>query len=184
MRRPTFARWIRREALRLADARNFNLHALVAQAQRGDARDARMLAAALLLYAHENGCVDRLVSFVWDDDLRTEYEQTERKLGDRSAEKLALRGTPMMSLPQPYRDVLAAFDEAYHGPERMANEKELIWQKTHEAQLRLAMQPTAIARDLDLDPSNLAAYLKGGNCDRVTMQTAQRILAYLETKIA
>ena len=174
MRRPRFYRWIRGRVLQLADTRAFNLRKLAARAQEGLSSD---LAAALLLYAHENNCVERLMSFVYDDALRSEFESVERHLGDRSIEKLALRGTPMRSLPDEYRAFLDDYALAYHTPERIAAEKRSLLETVRATMLRTGVSPTELARTLGIDRGNLNAFLTRDEIGRITLEDAQRLVA-------
>ena len=178
MRRPRFNRWIKSEAMRLAHTTSFNLRRLTALAQRQRA-ESDELAAALLLYAHENGHLERLLSYVYDDELRAEYATVEQRLGNRSVERLALRGTPMMSLPQSYRTFLERFEAAYHTPERIADEKQQLWEQTRQAMLRSGLLAAELARALNLDAANLNAYLTRGETHRFTLETARSIATYV-----
>lgn len=179
MRRPIFKRWIRTEVLRIARTSSFNLRRLAAQVQREE--DTEDLAAALLLYAHENGYAEKLLSYVFDEQLKAEYVKVLAKLGKRSAERLALRGTPMKSLPPAYTALLMAYDDAYHAPELIANDKMDIWDQVHVAQLKTGAAPTHVAYALRLDPANTSAYLKNAAVEKFTVETAQQILDYLNS---
>ena len=173
MRRPCFHRWIRRRVLELAQMRMFNLRMFAARAQQDPGGE---LAAALLLYAHENDCLERLMAYVYDPDLRREYEAVERHLGQRSIERLALRGTPLQSLPERYRAFLEEFERAYHRPEHIAAEKRVLLDQTRAAVLRSGASPTELARQLNLDRANVSAYLAHGEIGRLTLEDAKRLL--------
>ena len=178
MRRPRFNRWIKLEVLRLAHTTSFNLRRLAARAQR-ELAESDELAAALLLYAHENDQLERLLSYVYDESLRAEYIAVEQRLGKRSIERLALRGTPMMSLPVRYREFLDRYESAYHTPERVASEKQVLWEQSSQAMLRSEIIPSELARELHLDVANLNAYLMRGETQRFTLDTARTIAQYL-----
>lgn len=172
MRRPTFARWIRVHVLDVSNAQSFNLRKLAAQAQQDAPAE---LGAALLLYAHENKCLGRLLSLIHDDALRREYETVEKHLGQRSIERLALRGTPMNSLPGAYRDLLADYERAYHVPELVAEEKRSLRDRAHAGILNSGTSPAELARVLNVDPGNLNAFLTRGETHRLTLETARRL---------
>ena len=172
MRRPCFNRWIRSQVLSIAGTRSFNLRKLAAKAQ-GE-HDERLL-AALMLYAHENSCVEKLLSYVYDDSARTELISVEQRLGARRIEQLALRGTPMRSLPPDYCDFLIGFEEAYHTPERVDAEKRQLLEQARANLLRTGSSPTELARDLGVDRANLNAYLVRGETQRVTLDVARRL---------
>lgn len=148
---------------------------MAARAQRNRAAGDNELSYALYLYAHENDQFDRLMTFIYDEELAEEYRAVEQRFGSRSIERLALRGTPMMSLPEPYRAFLEAYDRAYHTPERIAAEKVTVWEATRDALLRSGVSPAEIARALEIDPGNLSAYLTHGETHRFTLATARAI---------
>ena len=154
---------------------------LAARAQEGLSCD---LAPALLLYAHENECLDRLMSFIYDDALRTEFESIERHLGNRSIERLALRGTPMRSLPDAYRNLLEDYARAYYTPEFIAAEKREMLEQTKAAVLRSGASPTELARMLGVDRGNLNAYLTRNEIGRLTLEDAKRLAAFAKQPAA
>jgi hypothetical protein len=176
MRRPVLGRWAKKVAMEHAGASSFDLRALSAKAQR---EHDEVLAAALLLFATESDRIDRLMSFVWDDDLRTEYENVLAKLSGRSAEKLALRGTPMMSMPPAYRKLMEDYAAAYQAPERIEEEKRRLWEQTRNLQIRKGISPMKVARALKLDPPNTSAYLKNGSVEKFTLDTVRDIYDYV-----
>lgn len=177
MRRPRFHRWIKKRVLEESRSKRFSLRKLAAFVQGEECRN-DSLAAALLLYAHENGCLERLMSFVYDDALRAEYKAVEGHLGQRPIERLALRDTPMYSLPDAYRGILEEYKRAYHAPERIASEKQTLREQAHDAVLRSGASPAELARALGLDRANLNAYLTRGEIHRLTLADAKRLAMY------
>ena len=172
MRRPKFSRWIHKEILRIVGVGRFNMRKFAAQAQNDVNGE---LAAALLLYAHENDCLDTLLPLITDKHLLDVYTKVEKHLGDRSIERLALRGTPMMSLPPQYRDLMARFEEAYYTPERIAEEKRELHQKVLDAVQRSGASTAEIARELGIDRANLSAYLAKGETHRLSTEAIERL---------
>ena len=136
------------------------------------------LAAALLLYAHENNCIEQLMENVHDEALAAEFAKVERHLGDRSVERLALRGTPMMSLPPQYRDIMASFEEAYYKPERIAAEKRELCEKAQLALRESGASATEIAQELGIDRANLSAFLANGETHRLNLEDARKLAHY------
>lgn len=179
MRRPRFHRWIRLETLRIANVDTFSLRKLAWQAQH-DHNEA--LAASLLLYAHENDQIERLFSFIHDDALRAEYKEVEGHLGHRSVERLALRGSPMMQLPQQYRVFLERYALAYHKPENQASEKEYLRRSSADFAQKQGLSSLEVARALDVDPGNMHAYLVRGDIGRFTLAFARVINKYLQER--
>lgn len=177
MRRPRFRNWARSELLRRSGSSSFSLQKLASLAQSGAHED---ISPLLALYAHEAECVDRLFTFVYDANLREEYLRIEHHLGKRSVERLALRGTPMMSLPLSYCSVLEAYEHAYHTPEHARAAKEAIRNRSWNVMLQLGITPAELARALDTDPANLHAFVVRGDVDRFTLEKAQELERYLQ----
>ena len=172
MRRPRFQNWARSELLKAACSRSFSLRKMAALAQsRSDAT----FVATLMLYAHEAGCLERLLALVYDPGLLDEFRSVEHHLGQRSVERLALRGTPMMALPQVYRTVFRAYEAAYHAPELQDQEKQALQQRSKLSMLKLGLSPSEIAHDLGLNYANAHAYLVRGDTHRFTLATARAI---------
>lgn len=176
MRRPRFGNWARAELLRETGLQSFSLRKLAALAQ---ATDTSHIAPSLFLYAHETGCISRLMSFVYEPGLYDEYESIEHHLGKRSVERLALRGTPMMSLPESYRSVLTSFESAYHKPELIEKKKRELQQAAHRSMLRSGTSPAEVAKQLGLDAGNTHAFLVRGETQRFSLESAERIERFL-----
>jgi len=171
-----FHSWARRQLLALAGMRKFSLRKLAAYAQREGTPEFR---AGLFLYAHETDCVERLMSFVYDETVREEYLAIEDRLGARELERLALRGTPMMLLPVAYRGWFEKFEQAYHAPERDAQEKRDLLGRSRAVMLTQGISPGEVADALGLNHANAYAYLSSGDIGRFTVQTAREIAGYL-----
>ena len=169
MRRPTFDRWIKREVMRISKAETFNFRKLAAQAQRPNAPD--RLAAALLLYANETGRVEKLLELVWNESTI---------LDGRSAEKLALRGTPMMSLDPAYWSFLARYADAYYAPERAASQKREIWEEARQAQLKKGISPIEAAEACGFDAANVTMFLNHADLGRLTLKDIKQLRNYLK----
>lgn len=176
MRRPKFLNWARAELLRSTGLETFDLRKIAAVAQ---SEESPALATTLMLYAHEADCLDRLMSLTYDSELRKHFVSIEQRLGKRSVERLALRGTPMMTLPKACREVFAAYDRAFHSPELADAEKQELQVKAHEAMLRSGVSPTHVARELNLDPGNMHAFLIRGETKRFTLETTRRIADFV-----
>ena len=178
MRRPVFERWVRREVMREAGTTSYNLRKLAARAQRPGSTE--RFSALLLLSAYESGRFERLMGYIHNADLAAEYRDVATRLAQRPAEKLALRGTPMMSLPPVYRNIFAEFEDAFHEPEALAQRKRSYWEKSRSLQLRTGVTSVEVSKALELDPSNTSSYLKNGSVNRVSLNTAQLICEHLE----
>lgn len=184
MKRPTFERWIRRECCAIAQTDSFSLVKLaaLAQSQRkgpGDTVSRRRLAAALQLYALSNGCSQRLNNHVWDKKLLEKYVRVERAIGARDIQRLALRGTPMLSLPSEYRTLMTAFYENYYSPEISAEKKRALREQARELQLKTGTTSTDIARATGIAVTNVVAFLKNGEVSRISIEGIEDMLAFL-----
>ena len=177
MRRPRFKNWARSELLRTSGLKAFSLRKLAALAQ---STDTEVCPELLFLYAHEAGCSDRLQSLLYEQKLIERFNSIEHQLWNRSVERLALRGTPMMSLPEKYREVLAAYERAYHAPEIIDSEKKALQESARLKMLKSGLSPADIATSLDVDVSNIHAYLVRGETQRFTLERAQAIDALLD----
>ena len=175
MRRPRFHRWIRLECLRLAHTESFNLRKLTALAQQPGNED---LATVVFLYAHENGKLGKLMSYLHDDQLAEEFQAVEANLGQRSLERLALRNAPLLLMPERYRQVLARYKDAYHAPEVLAAEKQRLCDIVRTRMLQQGISPAEVARSLKLDPGNASAFLAHGDMSRFTLETTRTIAAH------
>ena len=178
MRRPTFDRWIKREVMRISKSETFNFRKLAAQAQRPNAPD--RLAAALLLYANETGRVEKLFELVWNESTRREYEDVLSILDGRSAEKLALRGTPMMSLDPAYWSFLTRYADAYYAPERAASQKRELWEEARQAQLKKGISPIEAAEACGFDAANVTMFLNHADLGRLTLKDIKQLRNYLK----
>ena len=186
MQRPAFDRWIRRECLSLAGTDAFSLPKLAALAQspHKDASDRvsrKRLAAALHLYAMANGCEPRLASRIYDPKLQAEQQRVSAAIGARDPQRLALRNTPLLFLPTEYRELLSAYHAAYYTPERLAEEKRHLQQQSRQLQLQKAIPAAEIARAAGIAPTNATAYLTSAKIEKVTVETARQIQAYLQS---
>ncbi len=187
MRRPVFNRWIKQECCRIAGRDRFSLpqFAALAQSSRKDSADTvsrKRLAAALHLHAIVNDCLRRLHEHVWKGSLAERYERIESAIGARDLQRLALRGTPLMSLPQEYRDILQSFYEAYYAPELLAQQKRELHEKSRLLQLQAGVTSTEIANACGIALPNAVAYLKNGAVEKVSLEAAQAVLEFLETR--
>lgn len=184
MRRPTFERWVKRECCRIAHAETFSLPKLAALAQSprkgpSDKVSRKRLAAALHLYAMSNGVTGRLHAHVYQETLKQKLSQVESHIGARDIQRLALRGTPMLSLPIEYREILKAFQDAYHAPELTAARKKDLQAQSRSLQLQLGLTPTEIAKAVGATPTNVTAYLTSAATEKLSLKTAQSIQTYL-----
>ena len=187
MRRPTFKRWIRRRCCALARVDKFSFMTLMALAQspakKRDGIDRTSLAAALHLHALSNNCIPHLREYTFSDELREKQARVESALGARDIERLALRGTPLLTLPVEYREILQAFYDNYHLPEKVAQEKLALQEQARDMQVRYAVFSIDIANATGIAAPNVVAFLKHADVGRVTLDGAESIVNYLKTRV-
>ena len=163
--------------MRAAGVDSFNFRRLVALAQHDDAP--ADLVPALLLYANETNRTDKLLALLWNDRVREEYEEVLGKIGGRSAGRLAMRSTPMMSLRPAYWKFLSRYADAYYAPERIASEKRELWEQARQAQLKTGASSSEVARACGLDIANTNMFLSHADLGRLTLEDAERVAQYL-----
>ncbi len=175
MRRPTFVRWAKREALLAANAKAFGFKRLAGLLQDGFEN----VKAPLFLYAYETDDLTRLRRYILDASLLDELKRVENVMGERSVEKLALRGTPMRLLPPEYQACLDAFARAYRTPERLEAEKRVLWEQTTHEQKRKGIPNSTVYQRLGLNPGNVNAYLKDGAVEKLSLENARILLEFV-----
>lgn len=176
MRRPSFKGWIKAEILRKTGADSFSMRRFAALAQ------ARMpeLAPYLVFYAAEHNSLVKLLSYIWDEELHTSMTRAARALGQRDLQRVALLGRYRNQLDEPYALVMDDFLKAYGAIESKADEKRIIWERTHELLLHTGIPVSLIVKELGLNSGNLYAYMNHGDVSKMSQKNAEAILAFLE----
>jgi hypothetical protein len=182
MRRPVFSRWIKKQVQEIAGVDSLNLRRLAAAAQKDKPR----LIEPLLLYAITAGYTDRLISFIYQDDIRESYEQVLSTikgiygdLGLIDFEGIALSGQFENTMPREYGKFLASYRTSYNRPETTRDSKRMRWERSRKLQLEKGVSAADIYRALGLNAGNVNAYLKYGDTDKVSLQNANDIMNYL-----
>ena len=175
MRRPVFIRWIKKQVLEIAGTDSFSLRRLAALAQKDKPR----LAEPLLLYAVAAGHTDRLMSFIYQEDIRKSYEKVLSILKGVDLKEAALSGRLDDALPREYGKFLASFRASYNRPETVKDSKYLRWERSRAIQLEKGINTADVYRALGLNAGNVNAYLKHGDIDKVSLQNATDIMDYL-----
>lgn len=177
MQQIVFHRWVRRQ-LTEAGKGSFSLGRLAAKAQ---AENDERLQALLLLYAHGENKLERLLGYIWLDGLADEFLTSSTAIGNRDIGKLALRGTPLLALPEKYNAVMREFANAFKSTTIKANTKHALWEETRALQIKRGIRNCDIYRALDLNPGNTNAYLKHGAVEKMSLANAQLIKEYVES---
>jgi len=175
MRRPVFVRWIKKQVLEIAGTDSFCLRKLTAVAQNEKPR----LAEPLLLYAVAVGHTDRLMSFIYQEDIRKSYEKILSILIGVDLNEAALSSRLNDALPREYGKFLASYRASYNRPETTKDSKRMRWERSRVLQLEKGISTADIYRALGLNAGNVNAYLKHGDTDKVSLQNATDIMNYL-----
>ena len=83
-------------------------------------------------------------------------------------------------LPAEYHKVWRSYQSRKNRGQADEHTKELMRQKVKRLQVQKGVTNYRIYTDLKLNPGNLNAWLKHGNGDKVSLDTARRTLRYVE----
>jgi site-specific DNA-cytosine methylase len=172
MRRPHFKQWLSRELKYLSGEDTIALRRLAYLAQTSVPR----LRERLILYAIATNRAERLKNFLYDSNYLEELETIRRVIGNNDAH--ALDKKTRTSLPARYQKAISSFNAAYRQIDTLKESKRLRWQRTVRLQKEKGISNADIYKQLGLDPGNVNAYLKNGDMDRVTLNTATTIMKY------
>ena len=177
MRRPRLSRWLKKEVMHLAGLESFSLRKAAAVAQDGCPR----AAAPLLLFALCSGRTERLLDYVWRDDVRVSFEAVATMLEGKDIESIAIAGGRIEELPREYAKHLDSYHACYHASETKAESKKLRWERSRMLLLQKGVPVAQISRDLGLNQGNLNAYLKHGDVSKLSLANADAVMRYLVT---
>jgi hypothetical protein len=175
MRRPVFSRWIKKQVQEIAGERTLNLRKLVAAAQKDKPR----LIEPLLLYAITAGYEDRLISLIYQDEIRESYNSVLAILEGIELEDVVLSGQLDSSLPREYNKFLISYRVSFNRPETARDSKRMRWERSRALQLEKGISTADIYRALGLNAGNVNAYMKYGDTDKVSLENATDIMNYL-----
>ena len=161
--------------MELAGVDSFSLRKIAAAAQNEKHR----LIEPLLLYATATGQTERLLGFVYKDDVRRSYENVLTFFEGIELEEAARDRQLEGSIPREYGKFLASFRASYNRPETSKESKRMRWERSRALQLETGISTAEICHALGLNPGNVNAYLKHGDLDKVSLRTATAIMTYL-----
>jgi hypothetical protein len=131
----------------------------------------------LVLYAVATGQSARLASFLYDERMIDELAAVERAL--QTVDLDNPDGLHRASLPPRYKKALDSFRAAYHAIDTRNESKRLRWERTVRLQKEKGISNAQIYQALGINAGNVNAYLKNGDIDRVTLDTATSIMKFL-----
>ena len=146
---------------------------LVKEASSTNAR----LREPLFLYALAYGKMDLLLRLSRATSLFDEYKQLSDAYTYKDILSLLESQSPL--LRREYLKVWTSYKAAAGAKERDRRVRDLVRERIRKMQKETGISAYRIAKDLNLDPANVASWLKNGN-NAVGLQNACLILDYLE----
>lgn len=174
MRDLTFAGFLKRYVRSLSLTETNNLFILAKEAAEENPR----LREPLFLYAVFNDKTDVLLRAVKTPALHSDYKSLANRYDKKSLE-VALRSASS-PLPEEYKKVWRSYLSKRNRPQHDNHTKELIRNKAVKLQKEKEVSNYRIYADLGLNPGNLNAWLKYGDPNKVSLDTARRTVKYLE----
>lgn len=173
MRQLTLAGFLKRYTVALSKSPKGGFYRWAAEASESNAR----LRAPLLLYAACEDKVDVLLKATKSLSLRDEYLLVLR---DRSPEQLLealIADDP--SLPDEYRKVWQSYVSEKNAGQRDAHTKSLMRARVVKLQKQTGISTYRVYHDLRLNGGNVNAWLKTGDCNKVSLTTARKVVEYM-----
>ena len=170
MRELTFAGFLKKYVRELSYCGGNNIYKQAMEAGSVNAR----LREPLFLYAAFSGKAGILRRAA----RKAGWETYCGDLWERSAEEIsdALNAGAM---PAEYMKVWRSYNVKKNRHEADNESKELMRQRILELQKQSGVSNYRLYSDLKLNPGNLNAWLKNGQCDKVSLATARAVLQYL-----
>lgn len=168
MRQLTFAGFTERYVSSLSASGATAIYPLVRETVAGNAR----LKAPLYLYALSNNRLQTLLKAAKETELYPEYVSL--------AERYTLDALAKGKLPDEYQKVWNSYISVSTMHERDERVKGLMRERVLELQKAHSVSTYRLCKDLDLNVSNVNAWLKTGAPSKVSLDKARSMLAYLE----
>lgn len=174
MRELTFRGFLAQYIRQLSEAGTNSLYKLAAEAGSSNPR----LREPLLLYAMYWRKQDVLLQAAKVPALHAEYQRLASLYTAEEMTKLLEQDSPL--LPVEYHKVWRSYQSRKNRARADDHTKELMRQKVKRLQGQNGVTNYRIYTDLKLNPGNLNAWLKHGDSDKVSLETARRTLRYVE----
>ena len=177
MRELTFRGFLTQYVRNLSVGTTNSLYKLAEEASKDNPR----LREPLFLYALYSQKQDVLLQATKDATLHAIYfEMTQRYTTDAMTE-VFVSGSE--EVPAEYTKVWRSYMSKKNRGQADAHTKELMRQKVKRLQEKHGVTNYRIYTDLKLNPGNLNAWLKHGDSDKVSLDTARRTLRYVESRV-
>lgn len=174
MRALTFSGFLAQYVKQLAAEETTSLYKLAAEAGSNNPR----LREPLLLYAVYTQKEKVLLQATKEPNLRMEYQRMVSLYTADVMTDLFKQASP--KLPAEYHKVWQSYQSRRNRGQADEHTKELMRQKVKRLQAQKGVTNYRIYTDLKLNPGNLNAWLKHGDGDKVSLETARRTLRYVE----
>ena len=175
MRELTFRGFLTKYVKRLSVQDTNSLYKLAAEASGNNPR----LREPLLLYAVYSEKQSMLLQATKDPALHESYRFVVSQYDVDTMTELLEVASPV--LPAEYHKVWRSYLTLKNRGQADNHTKELMRQKVKRLQEKYGVTNYRIYTDLKLNPGNLNAWLKHGDGDKVSLETARRTLRYVET---
>lgn len=176
LRELTFKGFLSQYVRQLSEQETNSLYKLAAEASSSNPR----LKEPLFLYALYTQKVDVLLLAAKDADLKQEYLYMAGAFTTVSMEEALQNGAD--EVPAEYQKVWRSYMSRKNRGKADDHTKELMRQKVKRLQEKNGVTNYRIYTDLKLNPGNLNAWLKHGDCDKVSLNTARRTLQYVQSR--
>lgn len=174
MRELSFLGFLKRYVRSLSLNNTYNLRKLAEEA----AIDNPRLREPLFLYAVSSGKQERFVQAAQQVGLDRFYGSLLYSFDQETMLRaLAEKGT----LPMGYEKVWHSYQSQKNRHTTDNDTKELIRRKVLALQGRHKISNYRIYTDLKLNPGNLNAWLKHGDCGKISLSSARNVLKYVQT---
>ncbi len=174
MRELTFRGFLTQYVRQLAEQETNSVYKLAAEAGSTNPR----LREPLLLYAVYSQKQDILLQATKEPNLRSEYFRLVTLYSAEEMTELLEQTSPLV--PAEYHKVWRSYQSRKNQGQADNHTKELMRQKIKRLQEKNEVTNYRIYTDLKLNPGNLNAWLKHGDSDKISLDTARRTLRYVE----
>ena len=175
MRELTFKGFLKQYIFSLSTSDTYGLYKLSAEAATTNPR----LREPLLLYALFHDKSDVLLQATKDSCLKKEYSNILNRYDKSHMENALHNKSP--ELPERYLRVYTSYTRLMMRKKNNAHMKNLMYQKIKLLQKEKKVSNYRLYTDLKLNPSNINSFLKTGNPRKVSQDTANKMISYLET---
>ena len=174
MRELTFKGFLKQYVYSLSSLETYGLYKLAHEAATSNPR----LREPLFLYALFSDKSDVLLQATKDLNLRNEYADLLKRYSKNSMEKALVNNSP--ELPERYLRVYISYTRLMMRKNNKTHMKNLMYQRIRSLQEEKKVSNYRLYTDLKLNPSNINSFLKTGNPRKVSQDTADKMMSYLE----